>query len=342
MGETLSSPDPILLEAQEVVETAYGLPEADIDYLGNGIINQTMLVRHAGEKNVLQRLHRMFPTELSNDFQAVTDFLAGEGWQVPRLIRTDDDRNFYRSADSSHWRMMSFINSDPHRPATLSHDDYAKVGNLLGRLHTSLGKFDYTPEYGIPHFHDTPFYATRMQEVAAELPDDATKQLADDMLHALAELPDMPMDTPQLIHGDPQTSNILFKDGQPFTFIDFDTVMSASIWIDLGDMLRSLAEDAVEGGGEFPSDMLRAVCDGYRKAAAPGMAGDEFYAWSLAALQKIALELGMRFLTDVVDDEYFEYDKSRFASRLESNLYRSDVQWQLYNLCNDERQQRGL
>jgi Ser/Thr protein kinase RdoA (MazF antagonist) len=237
---------------------------------------------------------------------------------------------------------MSFIDSDPHRPARLNPDDYAKVGGLLGRLHISLAKFDYRPEYGIPHFHDTPFYAARMQEVAAELPDDATKRLATDMLNALAELPDMPMDTPQLIHGDPQTSNILFKDGQPFTFIDFDTVMSASIWIDLGDMLRSLAEDAVEGGGEFPSSMLRAVCDGYRKAAAPDVTADEFYTWSLAALQKIALELGMRFLTDVVDDEYFEYDKSRFASRLESNLHRSGVQWQLYDLCSQERQHHGL
>jgi hypothetical protein len=88
--------------------------------------------------------------------------------------------------------------------------------------------------------------------------------------------------------------------------------------------------------------MLRAVCDGYRKAAAPDVTADEFYTWSLAALQKIALELGMRFLTDVVDDEYFEYDKSRFASRLESNLHRSGVQWQLYDLCSQERQHHGL
>ncbi|HMH31237.1 MAG TPA: phosphotransferase [Methylomirabilota bacterium] len=324
-------------QAQQVVGSDYGVDRAKVTQLKGGIINTTYLVESPAGKKILQHMNSMFPTESTADFKTVTDHLRTKGWETPQLAATTSGELFSIVENGDWWRMMSFIESDGDHPESLDEATYLQAGQLLANLHRDLATLNYQPAFKIPHFHETEHYAGRLGAVRQSLTDPALQQLAADMLGALEALPEPPMSEPQLIHGDPQTSNMLFKSGKPFTFIDYDTVMIAPIWIDIGDMLRSLAEDAIEDQGKFPRGRIKAVVEGYRLIAAPEVEQGQFYQWAMVATQKIALELGMRFLIDVVEDNYFGFDADKFSSRRQSNIGRAQMQWKIYKLCSEDK-----
>ncbi|HWT56013.1 MAG TPA: aminoglycoside phosphotransferase family protein [Candidatus Microsaccharimonas sp.] len=321
--------------ARTIAQTHFVEGDCTIASLGTGRINRTYLVQAADQKFVLQRMNSMFPTKIAQDFDVITKHLADCGWEAPTVVQTQAGRDFVEEANGTWWRAMSFIDSDDGVPGTLKLEQYEQVGSLLARLHDDLAKLDYIPVYTIPHFHDTPHYAQRLQSVQDKLTDEMLHQLAQNMQDALEALPELPGATTQLIHGDPQTVNMLFRGGAPFTLIDFDTIMLAPVWIDLGDMLRSLAEDALEQGEPFPLEAITAVAKGYYAQMAPAYSEADFLHAALVATQKLALELGMRFMTDIVEDNYFGFDTPKFSTRRESNIHRANVQWQIYTQCKE-------
>jgi len=156
----------------------------------------------------------------------------------------------------------------------------------------------------------------------------AAQTLAD--YDILGIIPDQ-VSSPQLIHADPRTGNMLFREGKPFTVIDFDTYMVDSIWVDLGDMLRSLCEDVAEGrDGTLSPEDIRRVVDGYREAAEVGHDPDEFFKWAISAGKRITLELTARFLNDTVIP-YFAPDPERYATREEFDRERAELQHRVFN-----------
>lgn len=321
-------------EAQGVVRTAYGRPNAQAEPLKKGVINSTFLVIDGDQKYILQRMNGMFPTVMMTDFVTVTDHLTAQGWEVPQVIRTINQQSYYQAPDQSWWRLMSFIHSDPAMPV-MDKDEYRQIGGLLARMHADLAALNYRPAFTLPHFHETTYYADRLQAVLHDFTDPDLRIAAETMLKHFKTLV-APVELPQqLIHGDPQTSNVLFKNGQPFTFIDFDTIMVADIWTDLGDMLRALIEDALEHSGVYPAASLAAAIDGYYAHQQLPLDQSTFTEGALRATQRIALELGMRFMTDVVEDRYFGFEPHRFSSRLESNSHRGRRQLEIYQLCEE-------
>lgn len=308
---------------------AYGIVPETIKKIGGGMINITYRATMAnGEPAVLQQLGDMFGETVVSDFGVVTEHLHTLGWVVPRTLRALNSELCVHDSEEKIWRAMTYIEHEPQR-ALPDDATYKAIGEQLGELHASLATLDYEPLYAIPHFHDTPYHADKLSRHQSQLSPEA-KAMTAQVLDDYAVLPRLPDRGSQLLHGDPRTDNMLFRDGKPFTFIDFDTLMHGPRWIDIGDLLRSIAEDACTHNRELSLADLRIVTNGYMEGAGVDMSPEEFFDWSLVAARTIALELTMRFLDDMVEP-YFVYDSEIHASRAAFDMERARLQRRVYD-----------
>jgi Ser/Thr protein kinase RdoA (MazF antagonist) len=191
-------------------------------------------------------------------------------------------------------------------------------------LHASVRSLNYTPRFSLDHFHDTPYHASKLIDSLPQLTE-AGRELGHGILRSYVTLPtDIEMSR-QLIHGDPKLDNMLFRDGKPFTLIDFDTIMKDSVWTDVGDFLRSLTgklldKDAAEAG-------ITNFVAAYREASNLGLSPDQTAHQALRHTGRIALELGMRYLCDIVDgNKYFSWSAEQYDSRHDNHIERAALQ----------------
>jgi Ser/Thr protein kinase RdoA (MazF antagonist) len=307
--------------------------------LGGGMINATYRVESAqGDLLILQRLSGIFEAEsLTEDFARVTDYLLANGWEVPVLVPAANGKLHVMDSEGHPWRAMTWVASDSNT-VKARHDAEAMhgYGSLLGAWHEAMKKLDYQPRHVLAHFHDTAFYVEKLRTLLADMPGAEASELAQNFLKAYAALPALPDYGNQLLHGDPRTDNMLFRQGKPFTFIDFDTVMFGSIWLDVGDMLRSLSEDACMAGEAVPLDLIEEAIEGYRQQAHPEADVAQFKQGGFVAMQLIACELGMRFMIDVVEDSYFDWDRTAYDSRAAHNTERAKIQWKILDAARSK------
>jgi Ser/Thr protein kinase RdoA (MazF antagonist)/GNAT superfamily N-acetyltransferase len=321
---------------QEVVEGFFGPVNVVSGRLGEGLFNDTFIaqVLHKSggtTSSVLQRINGGFDGRLVKNNAAVSERLATAGWEVPQTLTTLDGGQAMRDRDGRLWRQLSHIESDGSIPEHLTPETLGKIGGLLGQLHKTLRTLDYEPSSVIPHFHDTTYYMSRLEQLQPQLSGDAeVTTFANKVLQSYHTLPPLPATGSQIIHGDPQLTNILFRDSEPFTYIDFDTVMEGTIWMDIGDLLRATLEDDAKHDRPLGLEKLRPIAEGYRQAMFPDMDSETFYTAALTATQLISLELAARFTNDIRDDNYFAWDTGRFASRRDNHLYRAGIQWDIY------------
>lgn len=312
------------LEIPEQVRSAYQIGEdVTVERLHGGLVNDTLLVQSEEHAIVLRRLSNVMHADVLADTQTVSDHLITQGWEAPTNLRTTEGALHVVDEAGFTWHSMNFIPSDGRTPQP-SPDLPAAAGDLLGSWHASMRSLDYQPRFGLQHFHDTPFHASKLIDSLPEQ-SSAARELAHSILRSYVTLPaDVEMSR-QLIHGDPKLDNMLFRDGKPFTLIDFDTIMKDSVWTDVGDFLRSLTGKLLttEGAEAGISDFVSA----YREAGNVALSPDHAAHQALRHTGRIALELGMRYLCDIVDDQnYFSWSVERFATRQDNHLERAQLQ----------------
>lgn len=226
--------------------------------------------------------------------------------------------------------MLSYIDGTD-APDPMSTAQLHEVGALLARLHIDLHKLNYQPRFTLKHFHDTAFYRQALAKVHTALPTPKLRELSKSCLMAYAELRELPPAEPQLIHGDPRTTNILFRDKHPVCYIDFDALMYHSPWTDIGDLLRSINGSNNQITALFSIKRTAALMQGYysiNSSIAPTF--QVCMERALCSMRLISIELAMRFLTDVVKDIYFDWDTELFANRRDNNIARAQAQWNIY------------
>ncbi len=141
------------------------------------------------------------------------------------------------------------------------------------------------------------------------------------------------------IHGDTKLDNFLFsiRTGRVKALIDLDTIMPHTWLVDWGDMVRSLANVAGEkeqdlGKIQVDMDIFRAVARGFLRSAR-GITEREIELM-FDAIRIIALELGIRFLTDYLrGDSYFRLGA---ADPPDLNKTRAMVQLTLFERLGEQ------
>jgi len=295
--------------------------------INTGMVNQTFKIINSDGIFALQSLHPIFPDEALTDMHIVTEHLAKQGVRVPQLIKTNEGEYFMRDHNNLRWRLYSWIDGWVHE-AVADENMAEEAGRIVGTLHQALEGFAYRPQGSLPHFHDTPYVLETLAAVQDRLPDEA-KYLAHNILveapKTIVDGTDLPT---HIIHGDLKITNLLFnEERKAIGIIDFDTLIWKPRAVDMGDALRSWCNRTSEDDARavFDEAIFTAAERGYSQGFATADKGLDHK----RVAKQITYELSARFLTDVVNDNYFRFDEQRYPTRKDHNLARALGQYHL-------------
>ena len=304
-----------------------------ISEISTGLINKTYLVEAGKGRFILQKINPIFGKEVNFDLDAVSAYLEKKGMCAQRILPAASGGLFIENGGEI-WRLLSFI---PGRVFTkISSPNIAcEAGKILGKFHLIAGGLDYQFRHVRPMHHATEVFFTKFKELAIGIVDGDFRRLA-------AEIPDvrelyLPADLRKNVtHGDPKISNIIFGEPAPGRFkaealVDLDDCgRECNVLVELGDAFRSWC-----GAGEddarnyFDIEKFKAGLSGYLEGSRNFLKREELDLLP-RAIRLITLELAVRFLIDYIEDSYFGWDPSKYASRKEHNFARAKGQVVLY------------
>ncbi|MDR2429426.1 MAG: aminoglycoside phosphotransferase family protein [Puniceicoccales bacterium] len=239
------------------------------------------------------------------------------------LVPSRTGADWFVDAGGNHWRVFLFIELARSYDVIETTEQARAAAEAFGNFTKLLvdlpgGRLVET----IPNFHNTMWRYGEFQRALASDARNRARDVRDEIAFlqerkadcsvvvdaiARGEIPE------RVTHNDTKLNNILIdnRTQRALCVIDLDTAMPGSALYDFGDMVRS----ATSPVGEDERDLRKVVCrPGYFKALALGYLaalGGTLNKAEKALLpfsgKLLALELGMRFLTDYLDgDVYFK------------------------------------
>jgi hypothetical protein len=317
------------------VQDAYGIDsQSSVTRLNGGLVNETLLVESQDRTLIIRKLAPILGSNTIRTISVVGEHLSSSGWEAPTIELTVDDQEYITDDSNRIWHGMKHIKSDCVLPLQPNAELAEHVGGLIGNWHAAVSSLRFSPE-SLPYFHDTDYIAKKLSNEAVLLPDAHSQELAalflEDYYCQIIE----PADKQQIIHGDPKLDNMLYRDGIPFTLIDFDCVMVDSIWTDIGDFLRSLSGKLLHTGDD-PFNAVSNFISGYLDASGKDTSFDEASYYALQSTRRIASELGMRYLSDIVDGQnYFGWDKYHYNTRADALFGKAMTQFEILQITRN-------
>ncbi|MBO4670792.1 MAG: aminoglycoside phosphotransferase family protein [Bacteroidales bacterium] len=321
--------------------------------LGNGLINDTLLVSTDGPDNyVLQRINTSIFKDvalLQHNIECVTRHirkqLEAEGAKdidrrVLRFLPCPATGKTWWEENGEAWRVSVLIpDSYTHETVDPAHSRIA--GLAFGEFQARLSDLPDTLGETIPDFHNMELRARQLHDAVAR---DAMGRMAIPEVRALVRgieeheeemckaerLHREGLLPKRICHCDTKVNNILFdKDGNVLCVIDLDTVMPSFVFSDFGDFLRTAANTVAEDSPEiekvdFRMDIFNAFAGGYLESAGGFLTKVERDNLPYAACLFPFMQ-AVRFLTDYINGD--TYYKIRYP---EHNLVRTRNQWALF------------
>ena len=308
---------------------------AEIKPLGNGLINDTYIVKTEGEAPdyVLQRINHNIFTDvdaLQRNITAVTRHirrkLSEQGVEdIDRRVltfialRSDSDKTYYFDGEN-YWRVSLFIpDAQTFEAVTPEYSRYA--GQAFGDFQAMLVDIPDELTETIPDFHNTEFRLQQLREAIADNKAgrlEEVSDIADDLLRradrmTLAERLHREGKLPKRIcHCDTKVNNMMFDgNGNVLCVIDLDTVMPSYIFSDYGDFLRTGANTGAEDDPDldrvgFNMDIFRAFTEGYLSTAGKFLTDTEVENLPYAAALFPYMQ-AVRFFADYLNgDTYYK------------------------------------
>lgn len=306
--------------------------------LGNGHINDTLLVTTDCEKYTFQRINTEIfknPDELMENLFAVTEYLKKHYPEDKTInyIRTLNGARYFRS-DSGCYRMSVFIDNVIALNGARNANDFYESAVAFGTFQKKLADFPAdTLHETIKNFHNT---AWRLENLKNAVAADSCKRLEGvkkevDFYLSREHKIDTGVVLPlRVTHNDTKLNNVLLdeKTGKGVCVIDLDTIMPGLSINDFGDAIRFGASTAAEDEKDlskvhFSLELFEAYVRGYFDGVGNALTEDEIRLLPHGAIM-MTYECGMRFLTDYLEgDTYFK------TSYPEHNLVRARTQLRL-------------
>ncbi len=319
--------------------------------LGNGLINDTYIVRTEGDAPdyVLQRINHNIFTDvdtLMTNIKEVTSHIrkkleeAGEDdidRKVLTFVPNNVDGKYYFFDGENYWRVMVFI-PNAHTFEAVNPESSRNAGKAFGNFQAMLVDIDADLKESIPDFHNMEFRLKQLHDAVEADPEgrvaevkpllDELEKRAEEMTKAerLFREGKLPK---RICHCDTKVNNMMFDDnGNILCVIDLDTVMPSFIFSDYGDFLRTgankLAEDDPDiDRVEFDMDIFKAFTEGYLSSAKGFLTPLEIENLPYAAALFPYMQ-AVRFLTDYINGD--TYYKIKYPDH---NLVRTRNQFKL-------------
>lgn len=318
--------------------------------LGNGLINDTFLVKAAADSFVLQRINpHVFPDpqqvmhNLDQLGQHIQQKSAGVvQLKIPAIIPTLGGQPFFRDENRQAWRALQLISPAESRERIQNVDEAAQIGFALAHFHRLCSDLSPNLLYDtLPGFHITPDYYHQYQ-LLLEKPllvsiDSAFRQCQAfiEAHFAKIDVLEQARQNGQLrervIHGDPKLNNFLFRPDTDLviSLIDLDTVKPGLVHYDIGDCLRSCCHD--KKNNHFDLERCQLILKSYLQEAGSFFNSND-YDYLYHAIWLIPFELGLRFFNDyLAGNVYFK------VCEPQQNLKRTLAQ---FALCGSIHQQQ--
>lgn len=306
-----------------------------IEPITMGLLNKTFRVTTTNGRYILQELSPIFSTTVNEDSLAVCEYLEAHGLVTPKPYRAQTGQP-YVMIDGRHFRMLRMIEGTA--VSTISSLTMASsAGIVVGRFHEALIGFSYEYRSRRHHGGDYAYHRDNLRSALQQHQHhdyfDRATTLAQPMLASMERHIATITTTAQHIHGDPKISNILFdEEDRGICLIDFDTLGCHGWSFEMADALRSWCNPYSEDNLDAHYDLTiaQSAMLGYgsimRGHYHPSLV-DELLHHS----QAISLCLAIRYLTDVLNENYFSFDRTRFSRRAEHNWQRAQAMYALYN-----------
>lgn len=299
-----------------------------------GLLNKTFLLCEGNDLFVLQSVHPAVAFDGSfENYHHITMFLKEHGFQTQTFVKTKTGSLWHEEA-GARWRLLRGV-----KGVTYEFTDNPLLAKEAGSF---LGTFtDVLSMYPLPLAKGRESFVyegelAKLQSYEEQLCNDKDVRVCDAAKLLLSELPQLmlPKDLPQrIIHTDPKISNFLFDtNNSAVCMIDLDALQVLSPLYDLGDAVRSWCGQAEDDpNNSFNKTIYTAFVGGYIDALKTNPLSREEIELIPQAAQLIMLGLATRFLNDYIDDSYFGWDQTRYASRKDHNKARVVGQLSLYN-----------
>lgn len=349
-------------ELKQVISEYFNYDKVkDVKVYGSGLINKTYIVIFEETSYILQKVNDYVfssPIGVMYNIDLVTNHIRkkviyeGKNYRnsTLTLIKTINDKNF-AIVNDEYWRCYTCIDG-----ITFDKTDdlniFYETGKIIGEFQHLLS--DFNPSLltdNIRDFHNT---YLRYQNFEKSIKLDIVKRkntcldeiefvrkrvnIANIISNALEEgiIPK------RVVHNDTKLNNIMFNKNnrKAMCLIDLDTVMKGSILYDYGDALRLGAscssEDEIDlNKVKINFDIVYAFTKGFLEATKNLITNSEIKLL-ITGYYTITYELGMRFLTDYLDnDKYFTLTEKQKKSRPKLNLERARNQFKLVSEIED-------
>jgi Ser/Thr protein kinase RdoA (MazF antagonist) len=266
----------------------------EIKPLGNGLINDTLLVKTDGvDDYVLQRInHAIFQDVelLQHNIDCATAHIRGKlagdpdiERKVLRFLPCKATGKTYWTDGSEYWRVSVFI-KNAHTYEMVNPEYSYYCGKTFGKFEAMLADIPDTLGETIPDFHNMELRARQLREAVAadkagRMAEAEVKEILADLLPYEAEMckaerlyreGKLPK---RICHCDTKVNNMLFDDqGNVLCVIDLDTLMPSFVFSDFGDFLRTAANTVAEDDPavdkvDFRMDIFEAFAKGYVESA---------------------------------------------------------------------------
>ena len=314
----------------------------EISALGNGLINDTYLVKTEAETFVLQRINtQVFPEPglvMENMMilnQHIQQLNSGEiKLIIPEVIRPINQGCYIIDQENNYWRALAFIGDTVSKESISNQHEAEQVGFALAHFHRLLCDIDSNSFHDtLPGFHITPTYFQYYQQIEKQkgssfkgIKVQSARIFIDDFQSKINILEDARQEgllIDRIIHGDPKLNNFLFdqQTHKIISLIDLDTVKPGLVHYDIADCLRSCCHN--KQTNTFDLKKCAAILNSYLKEAGMFFTRHD-YEFLYPAIQLIPFELGLRFFTDFLQgNQYFKVDFP------EHNLDRAVAQFEL-------------
>ena len=324
----------------------------EIKPLGNGLINDTLLVVTDGPDNyVLQRVNNAIFRDvdlLQHNIDCATAHirrkLAGDpdiDRKVLTFIPCKATGKTYWTDGETYWRISVFI-KDAYTFETVNPEYSYYAGKAFGQFEAMLADIPDTLGETIPDFHNMELRARQLAEAVAA---DPVGRMAEPEVQAiLADLKPFEEEMckaerlyregvlpKRICHCDTKVNNMLFDaDGNILCVIDLDTLMPSFVFSDFGDFLRTAANTVAEDDPawetvDFKMDIFEAFARGYVESARVFLTPVELENLPYAACLFPYMQ-AVRFFADYINGD--TYYKIKYP---EHNLVRTRNQVALFH-----------
>ena len=259
----------------------------EIKPLGNGLINDTLLVKTDGQDDyVLQRINNAIFQDvelLQHNIDCATAHIRKKGQMTLTFIPCKETGKTYWTDGTQYWRVSIFIkNAFTYETVNPEYSYYA--GKAFGAFEAMLADIPDTLGETIPDFHNMELRARQLHEAveadkAGRMAEKEVQDILKDLLPYEEEMckaerlyreGKLPK---RICHCDTKVNNMLFdKDGNILCVIDLDTLMPSFVFSDFGDFLRTAANTVAEDSPEvekvdFRMDIFESFAKGYMESA---------------------------------------------------------------------------